>query len=168
MTGLAQALGGFGIGFVMDRLGRKWTVVGLAIFSVAGVAVQFAANSRGTLLAGKMLNGLAIGALFAVATAWASEVSLDLSLHQSYMHTSSCVTENLQLTRRCIHQISSARLRGIIQSSLILFQTCMQMLGLGIIRALIADMRPRAFKTAFAIQWPLAAVLVLVFPFVPE
>lgn len=44
----------------------------------------------------------------------------------------------------------------------------MQMLGLGIIRALIADMRPRAFKTAFAIQWPLAAVLVLVFPFVPE
>ncbi|KAH8714660.1 general substrate transporter [Ilyonectria robusta] len=137
MTGLAQALGGFGIGFVMDRVGRKWTVVGLAIFSVAGVAVQFAANSRGTLLAGKMLNGLAIGALFAVATAWASE-------------------------------ISSARLRGIIQSSLILFQTCMQMLGLGIIRALIADMRPRAFKTAFAIQWPLAAVLVLVFPFVPE
>lgn len=95
MTGLAQALGGFGIGFVMDRLGRKWTVVGLAIFSVAGVAVQFAANSRGTLLAGKMLNGLAIGALFAVATAWASEVSLGLLLHQSYMHPPSCATENL-------------------------------------------------------------------------
>lgn len=36
---------------------------------------QFAATSRGMLLAGKMVNGLAIGCLFATATAWASEIS---------------------------------------------------------------------------------------------
>ncbi|CAI4217756.1 unnamed protein product [Parascedosporium putredinis] len=137
MGGFAQAIGGFSIGTVMDRFGRKWTMVAMAVFSVAGVTVQYFSNSRGLLLAGKMLNGFAIGALFAVATSWASE-------------------------------ISSARLRGIIQSSLILFQTCMQMLGLGIIRALVPDLRPQAFRIAFAIQWPLAAIIAAVFPFVPE
>lgn len=76
MTGLCQAVGGFGIGFVMDRFGRKWTLVSMAVFSVVGVTVQYVAVTRPTLLVGKMLNGVSVGALFAIATTWSSEVSL--------------------------------------------------------------------------------------------
>ena len=75
MSYLLQAIGGFGIGFVSDRIGRKWACVGSACISVVGVGVQFAATSRGMLLGGKMINGLAIGCIFASATSWASEIS---------------------------------------------------------------------------------------------
>jgi len=82
MGGFAQAIGGLSIGTVMDRFGRKWTMVAMAVFSIAGVTVQYFSNSRGLLLAGKMLNGFAIGAGFAVATSWASEVQLTSNFKQ--------------------------------------------------------------------------------------
>lgn len=74
MSGLAQALGGFGIGFIIDRFGRKWTAVACSVLSIIGVAVQYTASTSGSLLAGKMINGVAIGALFTIGTSWASEV----------------------------------------------------------------------------------------------
>lgn len=75
MTGLAQAFGSFMIGFAMDKIGRKWSVVAMAVVSVAGATVQFVATTRGVLLCGRMLNGYAIGALLAISTSWSSEVS---------------------------------------------------------------------------------------------
>lgn len=75
MSALMQALGGFGIGFVSDKLGRKWTCVGACLISIAGVGAQYAATSRGLLLGGKMINGFAIGCLLATSTTWASEIS---------------------------------------------------------------------------------------------
>jgi MFS family permease len=63
------------IGFVSDRLGRKWPRVGASLVSIAGVGVQYGATSQSMLLAGKMINGSAIGCRFATATAWASEIS---------------------------------------------------------------------------------------------
>jgi hypothetical protein len=39
-----------------------------------GVAVQYVSTSKGELLAGKMINGLAVGGLLAVGTTYASEV----------------------------------------------------------------------------------------------
>lgn len=137
MSYLLQAIGGFGIGFVSDRIGRKWACVGAACISVAGVGVQFAATSRGMLLGGKMINGLVIGCIFASATAWASE-------------------------------ISPLRLRGPIQSGIVLFMVLMQAIGLVTIRVYITNISPAAFRTAFALQWiwPLAAGLA--FTFMPE
>ncbi|KAF4550726.1 Sugar (and other) transporter-like protein 12 [Elsinoe fawcettii] len=75
MSQLLQALGGLIAGFVADRIGRKYTIMGFSVISAAGVAVQFVATTRGVLLAGKMINGLAIGSIIAVATTWASEIS---------------------------------------------------------------------------------------------
>lgn len=79
MSALMQALGGFGIGFgigfVSDKLGRKWTCVGACLISIADVGAQYAATSRGLLLGGKMINGFAIGCLLATSTTWASEIS---------------------------------------------------------------------------------------------
>jgi MFS family permease len=75
MTGLAQVFGSFSVGIVMDKIGRKRPVVGMADVSVAGAAIQYIAKAKGTLLAGRMLNGFAIGALLAISTSWSSEVS---------------------------------------------------------------------------------------------
>lgn len=75
MLYLLQAIGGFGIGFVSDMIGRKRSCVGASCVSVAGIGIQFTASSRGMLLAGKMVNGLAIGCVLATATSWASEIS---------------------------------------------------------------------------------------------
>lgn len=50
MSYLLQALGGFMIGFVSDRVGRKWPCVAACCLSVAGVGIQFAASSRSVLL----------------------------------------------------------------------------------------------------------------------
>lgn len=137
MSYLLQAIGGFGIGFVSDSIGRKWACVGAACISVAGVGVQFAATSRGMLLGGKMINGLAIGCIFASATSWASE-------------------------------ISPVRLRGPIQSGIVLFMVLMQAVGLVTIRVYIENISPYAFRTVFALQWiwPIAAGLT--FTFMPE
>lgn len=137
MSYLLQAIGGFGVGFVSDRIGRKWSAVGSCFISFAGVGMQFAANSRGLLLAGKMVNGLAIGCVFATATSWASE-------------------------------ISPVRLRGPIQSGIVLFMVLIQGVGLAVIRVYISDIREQSFRTVFAIQWVWPAVTALVFAFMPE
>ncbi len=75
MTSLLQALGAISVGMVSDRFGRKWPGVVAGIISLAGTAVIYYAKSRGTLLAGKMVCGLALGAGMAIGTTYASEVS---------------------------------------------------------------------------------------------
>lgn len=137
MSYLLQAIGGFGIGFVSDKVGRKWACVGASFISVAGVGIQFAATSRGMLLGGKMINGLAIGCTFASATSWASE-------------------------------ISPLRLRGPIQSAIVLFMVLMQAIGLVTIRVYVANLAPEAFRTVFALQWIWPIATGLAFAVMPE
>jgi MFS family permease len=79
MSALAQAIGAFAVGFLLDRFGRKWPAVAAGLVTIAGTAVQYTSHSRGSLLAGKMVTGLGIGGAMATATSYASEVScLDL------------------------------------------------------------------------------------------
>ncbi|KAF1926886.1 general substrate transporter [Didymella exigua CBS 183.55] len=137
MSYLLQAIGGFGIGFVSDRIGRKWACVAASCISIVGVGVQFAATSRGMLLGGKMINGFAIGCIFASATAWASE-------------------------------ISPLRLRGPMQSSIVLFMVLMQAIGLITIRVYISNLTPHAFRMVFALQWIWPAAAGLAFLVMPE
>jgi MFS family permease len=75
MTSLLQAIGAICIGMISDRFGRKWPGVIAGIISIAGTAVIYYAKSRGALLAGKMVCGLALGAGMAIGTSYASEVS---------------------------------------------------------------------------------------------
>ncbi|KAL4969526.1 MFS-type transporter fmqE [Aspergillus stella-maris] len=75
MTSLLQAIGAICIGMISDRVGRKWPGVIAGILSLAGTAVIYYAKSRGALLAGKMVCGLALGAGMAIGTTYASEVA---------------------------------------------------------------------------------------------
>lgn len=75
MTSLAQALGAYVVGLVADRWGRKWPGAAAGILSLAGTAVLYTAESRGWLLAGKMITGAAIGGGMAAGTSYASEVA---------------------------------------------------------------------------------------------
>jgi MFS family permease len=74
MGSLVQAIAGFSVAFVYDRYGRKWTAFGAGLLSIVGVAVQFTAQSRSALLAGKLVNGFAMGMVTATAQTYVSEV----------------------------------------------------------------------------------------------
>lgn len=137
MSSLAQGFGSFGIGFVLDRFGRKWTGFAATALTLVGTAVQYFAFSRGMLLGGKIINGLGIGCAMATGTTYASE-------------------------------ISPLRLRGPIQSAIILFFVFMLGAGLGVIRAFVPDIREQAFRIVFAIQWVVGGISTVAFAFAPE
>ncbi|KAL4765660.1 MFS-type transporter fmqE [Aspergillus foveolatus] len=75
MTSLLQAVGAICVGMISDRFGRKWPGVMAGILSIAGTVVLYYAKSRGALLAGKMVCGLALGAGMAIGTTYASEIA---------------------------------------------------------------------------------------------
>lgn len=137
MSALMQAVGGIAIAPVSDRLGRRYSIMGVCVVSAGGVAVQYCSYTRGMLLAGKMINGFAIGGALSVGTTWASE-------------------------------ISPVRLRGPIQSSIVLATVFMQAMGLLVIRQNITDITTTGFRIVFAVQWPFAALTFVLFALVPE
>lgn len=66
-TTTGNAAGSFSAGWFIDRFGTKKTMWGLCLASTAFISIQVSAESRGQLLAGKMLNGAPQGAFIAVA-----------------------------------------------------------------------------------------------------
>lgn len=137
MSALFQAFGGMSSAPVADKFGRKWVCVAVCFLSVAGVIMQYMAESRGLLLGGKMVNGFAVGSLLSTATAWASE-------------------------------ISPVRLRGPVQSGIVLFTTLMQGIGLVVIRCYATDLTPHAFRVVFAVMFAWPVLTAILFSFMPE
>ncbi|KAK7202438.1 putative MFS sugar transporter, partial [Myxozyma melibiosi] len=75
MSNAGQVVGSFTVGPVAQLIGRRYAIIVYAALSIAGTAVQFTADSRGMLLAGKIINGVTVGALLAVGTTYASEIA---------------------------------------------------------------------------------------------
>jgi hypothetical protein len=44
----------------------------------------------------------------------------------------------------------------------------MQTVGLGVVRSFVPDMRPKAFRTTFAVQWLVGGLPIIAFFLVPE
>jgi hypothetical protein len=65
-------------------------------------------------------------------------------------------------------KIAPSRLRGILLGGLAFFVACMQAIGLAVVRAFVPDLRPSAFRTAFALQWLVGGLPLIAFFLVPE
>jgi len=119
-----------------------------------GVAIQFVAVSKGALLAGKMINGVAVGGLLAVGTTYASEVS--------------CLLRHSYLGADFRLKIAPPRLRGILLGALPFFIVVMQAVGLGVVRSFVPETAASAFRTVFALQWLVGGLPIIAFFLVPE
>ncbi|RDW69283.1 MFS general substrate transporter-53 [Coleophoma cylindrospora] len=65
-------------------------------------------------------------------------------------------------------EISPMRLRGPVQSAIVLFTFFMQAVGLICIRMFVPNINPSAFRYVFAIQWTWPIFTGILFVFVPE
>lgn len=78
MTGMLE-LGAF-IGclflpFLVDRISRKWSLTVATGFFCVGAIIQTAANSYGTLVAGRTIGGVGVGTLAMGAPLYISEIA---------------------------------------------------------------------------------------------
>ena len=62
-------------GFISDRLGRRVAFLVAACLSAAGFAVVYTANTPGVFLAGKIINGLALGIALTTGQTYVSEIT---------------------------------------------------------------------------------------------
>ncbi|KAL4806577.1 general substrate transporter [Aspergillus unguis] len=62
-------------GQIADTFGRKWTMFGALLISVAAVALEFVATTNEMFFGGKFLNGFALGALASVPVTYVGEIS---------------------------------------------------------------------------------------------
>lgn len=62
-------------GQIADTFGRKWTMLGALLISVAGVTVEFVSTTNEMFFGGKFLNGFALGALASVPVTYVGEIS---------------------------------------------------------------------------------------------
>ncbi|KAL4914920.1 general substrate transporter [Aspergillus aurantiobrunneus] len=62
-------------GQIADAFGRKWTMFGALLISVAAVTSEFVATTNEMFFGGKFLNGFALGALASVPVTYVGEIS---------------------------------------------------------------------------------------------
>ncbi|WAO92370.1 MFS domain-containing protein [Fusarium falciforme] len=73
---ITAIIGGFSVGYLADKVGRKWSQVIFAVNAMAGVALQYASfGSMPLITVGKGINGFSIGAWIVLAPLYASEVA---------------------------------------------------------------------------------------------
>ncbi|KAL2802094.1 general substrate transporter [Aspergillus granulosus] len=75
MTFLGILIGGIICGWVSDKTGRRTGFVIGSLISIVGIGLQYGASEQGMLLAGKTINGLALGFFLALAPIYTSEIA---------------------------------------------------------------------------------------------
>ncbi|RDW89937.1 uncharacterized protein DSM5745_01712 [Aspergillus mulundensis] len=71
----SAVIGALSSGQIADAFGRKWTMLGALLISVAAVALEFVATTNEMFFGGKFLNGFALGALASVPVTYVGEIS---------------------------------------------------------------------------------------------
>lgn len=69
-----QVIGGFGIGWFLDRFGRRYTFAACLVLTSAFIFMAFFSNSLGVLTAAEMLSGVIWGAYSVIGPTYAAEV----------------------------------------------------------------------------------------------
>ncbi|RAL00068.1 maltose permease Mal61 [Aspergillus ibericus CBS 121593] len=72
---IASMLGATAAGPIQDRCGRRSAFLGAACLSAAGIAIVFTASTPGEFLAGKIVNGFAMGLISTAGPTYVSEVA---------------------------------------------------------------------------------------------
>ncbi|KAJ5242445.1 uncharacterized protein N7469_000772 [Penicillium citrinum] len=75
MTFLGMGIGSLICGWFSDKTGRRSGFLAGCILSISGIGLQYAASRPGILLAGKIVNGFALGFFLALASTYTSEIS---------------------------------------------------------------------------------------------
>jgi MFS family permease len=65
-------------------------------------------------------------------------------------------------------EIVSPRLVSPVQQALVIFILIMQALAMGVIRIFVPDISEHSFRTVFAIQWGVGALVTIAFALAPE
>ncbi|TDZ37011.1 MFS transporter fmqE [Colletotrichum spinosum] len=75
MTFLGMLLGSLMCGWLSDRFGHRLGLLIASCISILGIGLQYAASGPGLLLAGKMINGLALGFFLTLTPNYISEIA---------------------------------------------------------------------------------------------
>lgn len=75
MYNAGQAIGGLSVGYLADKLSRRWTISIAAAFTVLGCILQCAAQHVGMLIAGRAVAGIGCGQILSVVPIYLAEVA---------------------------------------------------------------------------------------------
>ncbi|KAI0951244.1 hypothetical protein AcW1_008337 [Taiwanofungus camphoratus] len=139
LSSVGGMLGGFSLGYISDRFGRRFAVAFCCLISIVGIFVQFftTPHKNGQLLAGKFINGYALGMYVSVASSYCAE-------------------------------ISPLPLRGIATASVNLWIELGGLITNCVIKATGNLSSAYAYRLPFALQWIFPAFLLVGLPFAPE
>lgn len=72
---VGQVIGSLGVGWPMDKWGRKWTLAGCCLITCIAVALQSSAQNKPQILIAELVNGVVLGAYPVIAPTYISEVT---------------------------------------------------------------------------------------------
>jgi SP family general alpha glucoside:H+ symporter-like MFS transporter len=72
---VGQVVGSIGVGWPLEKYGRKWTLAGCCIITCIAVSLQASAQNKPQILIAELVNGVVIGAYPVIAPTYISEVT---------------------------------------------------------------------------------------------
>ncbi|PMD36491.1 general substrate transporter [Hyaloscypha variabilis F] len=71
----SACIASLGIGYIADKIGRKWAYALGLVFSYIGITIEFVATTNPMFFAGKFVNGFAIGTFVTLSFTYIGEIS---------------------------------------------------------------------------------------------
>lgn len=72
---VGQVIGSFGVGYPLEKIGRRWTLACCCMITCLAVALQTSAQNRPQILIAELINGVVLGAYPVIAPTYISEVT---------------------------------------------------------------------------------------------
>lgn len=72
---VGQVIGSLGVGYPLERIGRRWTLAGCCIITCVAVALQSSSQNKPQILIAELVNGVVLGAYPVIAPTYISEVT---------------------------------------------------------------------------------------------